>query len=163
MFHELSSFPPQSRVWIYQADRPFSEAEQAAIEPQLQSFAEQWVSHNRQLKAAGFVMHNRFVVLLVDEASADASGCSIDKSVAFMKSLGAAYGRDFFNRLLFTYQSEGQLHTVTRDAFEQLAAEGRIDADTLVCDTLVSTKAALDTQFMKRLADSWHARLVTFA
>lgn len=160
MFHNTASFAPQSRVWIYQADRPLSEADIAAINPQLQSFAEQWVSHNRQLKAAGFVLYDRFVVLMVDENAADASGCSIDKSVAFMKRLGAAYERDFFDRMRFTYRAGDGLHTVSRDEFEALLAAGRIDADTLVCDTLVNTKEGLEQHFLKRLADSWHARLV---
>ena len=81
------AFPDESRVWIYQADRPFEEDDIQKINDEIDRFCEQWTSHNRDLRALGGVMHDQFIVLVVDETQASTSGCSIDKSVAFVKSL----------------------------------------------------------------------------
>jgi hypothetical protein len=155
------SLSPYSRVWVYASDRPFAEADVPAIRHKLQAFAQQWVSHNRQLRADADVLHNRFVVLLVDESQADASGCSIDKSVAFLKSLQGEYGVDLFNRMIFSYQdAQGAVHSVDRDTFSRLYATEQINDDTLVFDPLVTTKADLDGVFLKKLSQSWHRRMI---
>lgn len=155
------SLSPSSRVWIYASDKPFADAEVPELRTKLKYFAQQWVSHNRQLMADADVLHNRFVVLMVDESQADASGCSIDKSVAFLKALQAEYGVDLFNRMIFSYQDmQGAVHSVDRDAFARLYATEQINDDTLVFDPLVATKADLDHAFVKKLSQSWHKRMI---
>jgi len=155
------SLSPSSRVWIYASDKPFADAEVPELRTKLRYFAQQWVSHNRQLMADADVLHNRFVVLMVDESQADASGCSIDKSVAFLKALQAEYGVDLFNRMIFSYQDfQGAVHSVDREAFARLYATEQINDDTLVFDPLVATKADLDTAFVKKLSQSWHKRMI---
>jgi len=106
-------------------------------------------------------LHNRFLVLMVDETQAGASGCSIDSSVAFVKQIQAQYGVDFFDRMSFSYQDEqGKVHTLPRADFEKAYQEGTITDETLVFDTLVKSKAELDKGLLKPLKESWHARLV---
>ena len=157
----MTTLSPTSRVWVYSSNRPFSDADVPEIRAQLKEFAQQWVSHNRQLRADADVLHNRFVVLMVDESQADASGCSIDQSVAFLKSLQAEYGVDLFNRMIFSYQdASGQVHSVDRDTFARLYATEQISDDTLVFDPLVGTKADMDQVFLKKLSQSWHKRMI---
>lgn len=106
------------------------------------------------------MLHNRFILLMVDESQADASGCSIDSSVRFLKQLQAKYGVDLFDRMAFSYKDGEEVHTVSRDKFNELYASGAINDDTLVFDTLVNTKAGFDAGWLKPLSESWHARLV---
>lgn len=153
--------PPQSRVWIYQANQPLTDEKSKEVQLAAADFARQWVSHNRQLKAAADFLHNRFLVLLVDETQAGASGCSIDTSVSFVKQLQAQYEVDFFDRMHFSYQdANGEVKTLSRSDFEKAYQNGTITDDTLVFDTLVKNKMELDTAWLKPLKDSWHARLV---
>jgi hypothetical protein len=157
----VQDFPDQSRVWVYQASRPFHAQDVSAIRAALSNFAQQWVSHNRQLRAAADVLHDRFVVLMVDETQAGASGCSIDRSVAYLKQLSAETGVDLFDRLRFSFRGpDGQVNTVSREEFARLYAEGGINDDTPVFDPLVDTKAAFDAAFEKKLGQSWHRRMV---
>lgn len=149
-----------ARVWIYQANTPFAAADTAAVTAHLQQFARQWVSHNNQLLADAALLHDRFVVLTVDESHAGASGCSIDSSVKFIKQLGAQYDRDLFDRMRFSYEKGGEVFTVSREAFVDLYERGEIDDDTIVFDTLVDNIEKLNTAFRKPLKDSWHARFV---
>ena len=158
--HDYESLPPTTRVWIYQASTPFAEQEIPAIREQIKAFAQDWVSHNRALRSYGDVWHDRFVVLMVDESRAGASGCSIDASVHFVQDLAEATGVDLFDRMVFTYRADRAIKSAPREEFARLYADGVIDDDTLVFDNLVQTKADFETHWEKRLADSWHARMV---
>ncbi|MGF1925201.1 MAG: ABC transporter ATPase, partial [Bacteroidia bacterium] len=71
-------FSPQSKVWIYQSNRAFTAAEAAAIQQKLDGFTAQWTAHGHQLKAKAVIPYNFFIVFIVDQNVANATGCSID-------------------------------------------------------------------------------------
>jgi hypothetical protein len=79
-------FSESSRVWIYQADRQLSDTETLEIQKSLNNFVNTWTAHNNQLSAAAEVRYNRFLILIVDEEQAGASGCSIDNQYAICSS-----------------------------------------------------------------------------
>lgn len=160
MIAPYETLPTTTRVWIYQADQPFSTSAVPTIKEEIKSFVESWTSHNRYLKGNGDLLHDRFVILLVDESSAGASGCSIDKSVHFMKQLQAKYGVNLFDRMRFSYKEGENVKTVGREAFAQAYQNGEINDDTPVFDTLVKNKGELDEKFIKPLKESWHKRMV---
>ncbi len=152
--------PETTRVWIYQANRPFREQDLPRIREKLARFVDKWVSHNRQLRAHGDVYHNRFVVLMVDESQAGASGCSIDASVHFLKTLQAEYEVDLFDRMSFSFFQGDEIRTLPGEEFVRLYREGKINDRTLVFDNLIETKADLEHRWIKSLIDSWHYRMV---
>lgn len=160
MQQNIDILSDESKIWIYQSDRPFTEEEVLRLKPILAQFAEQWVSHNRQLKAIGDVFHNQFVVLMVDETMAGASGCSIDSSVHFMKRIEATFQVNLFDRMRFTYKDGDQIKTAPREEFAQLYQSGVLNDETLVFDTLVKTKRAFQENLLKPLGESWHKRMV---
>lgn len=152
--------PDSTRVWIYQAKAPFTEKTNQELQQQLAQFANSWVSHNNQLKSFASVYHKQFIVLMVDESQAGASGCSIDKSVHFMQQLEQHYNIELFDRLTFTYKEGNSIKTAHKSTFSQLYKAGKITDDTLVFDNLVTTKGAFESQWLKPLKDSWHKRMV---
>jgi hypothetical protein len=149
-----------TRVWIYQANRPFSEAEVNELRPALERFTTQWVSHNQQLRAFGAVFHNQFIVLMVDESQAGASGCSIDKSVYFIKQIENAFKVNLFDRMTFFYKDGNAIKSAHREEFADLFNEGKINDETMVFDNLVKTKKDFDEAWIKPLGKSWHKRMV---
>jgi len=158
---QANTFPDETRVWVYQSSRELSTSDANIIRAKAKNFVESWVSHNQALRANADVLHNRFLILMVDESQAGASGCSIDKSVAFVQSLGTEYQSDFFNRMLFSFKNaEGQVQTVDQNAFKELYSNGSINDETIVFDPLVKTKGELDAGLEKHLAKSWHKRFV---
>lgn len=152
--------PDTTRVWIYQANKPFPVNHIEQVKEEIRAFVESWTSHNRNLQAYGDLLHDRFVILMVDESSADASGCSIDKSVYFLKSLQAKYGLDLFDRMSFSFKEGEEVVTLDRYSFAEAYREGRISDDTLVFDTLVKNKGEMDRALLKPLRESWHKRMV---
>ncbi len=157
---EFQNFSDDSRVWIYQADRPFSSAEAQRIQVNLDRFTATWDTHGKSLKAAGKVMHERFIVLIVDESAVAISGCSIDKSVHLMQALGKELGLDLFNRLGLAYWQGEEIKVGHKSELKKLVADGNLSPDTLVFNNLISSKKELETSWQIPLSESWAARFV---
>lgn len=106
-FHQLSD---SSKVWIYTASRQLNPTELDFARKEIDIFTKNWAAHGSALQAMGDVLESRFVVLAVDEVTANASGCSIDTSVQFMKALGQELNIDFFNRMFFYTAELEEIH-----------------------------------------------------
>jgi hypothetical protein len=152
--------PAETRVWIYQSNKHIPDETATALKQVVNQFAQNWVSHNRQLRAHGDVLHNRFILLAVDESQADASGCSIDKSVHFIKQVESQLGIDLFDRMTFAWLEGNEVKTASSQAFAELYQSGQINNETLVFDNLVKTKGELEENWLKPLNKSWHRRFV---
>lgn len=153
-------FPDTARVWIYQCDRPVPEEHTAYAMQRIEEFTRQWTSHNRQLRAAGALLHGRFLVLMADESAAGASGCSIDASMHFIKGLGQELGVDFTDRMQFAWKNDGHISTLHRDALPDAYRKGVINDETLVFDNLVKTKGDFERRWTLPLRESWIYRFV---
>lgn len=153
--------PSNARVWIYQSNRLLTLAESEQARHALRQFIEQWQSHGKPVRAWAEVLHQLFLVLVVDEDYEAPSGCSIDASVALIRDLGQTLGVDWFDRMVFAYQTtDQQVHTAPREQFAALYANGTIDDQTTVFNNLVNTKERLETAWRVPLAESWHASMV---
>ncbi len=153
-------FSPATRIWIYAASRELSGEEVEKLNPVIASFAKNWVSHNLQLKATGFILENRFLILAVDESQAGASGCSIDKSVKFVRDIGDSLQVDFFNRLDFFYYEGEKLKNIHKDQLSTAYKNGEINDDTIFLDTLVQTKEDFESRWKTPLKNSWIKRFL---
>jgi hypothetical protein len=98
MYLPIEQMPDHSRVWVYQANRPFSAAEIQSIENYLTPALTQWAAHGAGLNASFEIRFQQVIVIAVDETINAASGCSIDASTRWFKEMGAALGIDFFDR-----------------------------------------------------------------
>ncbi len=154
------AFAPESRVWVYTANRSMSHDEAAAAQHTLDAFARQWTAHNQALQAKAEVFQNQFIILLVDETKAGASGCSIDKSVHFLEGLGQELGIDFFERMRFAWTENDEMYFADRDEFSGHVGSGRISGETLVVNTLAQSKKDLNEKWLVPFGESWHRRLV---
>ncbi len=152
-------FSQNSRVWIYQSNRQLNNSEVNKLQQQLNNFTTSWTAHNNQLKAKAEVRYNRFIILVVDESQAGASGCSIDKSVNFMHQIGQEYSIDLFDRFNLAYRSGDEVLATNRAGFEDLLKQGAINSNTIVFNNLVQSLAELETKWEVPFKDSWHPRL----
>jgi len=153
------SFSPQSKVWIYQSDREFSDQEINALELQLNEFTAQWKAHGHQLMAKAQVLYKYFIVFTVDEAAAGTTGCSIDASVRIIKGIENEFGVDLFNRFNMAYKVNDKVVVVNKEDFETLLSIKKIDKDTVVFNNLVPTLAEFDSKWEVPIRDSWHNKV----
>lgn len=102
----FSNFSPDAKVWIYQSDKPMNESLRAKLNNLVASFIDEWSAHGTKLQAEGKVIDEYRLVLCTD-GNVEASGCSIDASVRFIKKIGDTYSLNFFNRLLVLVDKKG--------------------------------------------------------
>ncbi|MES2418392.1 MAG: ABC transporter ATPase [Bacteroidota bacterium] len=150
-------FSPQSKVWIYQSNRAFTPAEETAIQQKLNAFTVEWTAHGHQLKAKAEIRHHFFIVLIVDQGQAPATGCSIDSSVRVIKEIENDYHVDLFDRFNMAYKIDNEVHVNTKEDFETLIAIKKIGPQTIVFNNLVQTLAEYEEKWELPLAESWHS------
>ncbi|MDH3244858.1 MAG: hypothetical protein OEM26_09605 [Saprospiraceae bacterium] len=157
---DIRGMSPQSRVWVYQSSTPIAEPDLGKIKVRIGEFVDTWAAHQQPLSAWGDVLHQRFILLVVDGTFNAPSGCSIDESVAFIRSIEQEFGLTLFDRMTFSYQQDGEVFTVPRQDFQRLYREGKINDETLVFDNLVASKHDFENAWLKPISESWHVRFV---
>lgn len=157
-YQELADY---SRVWIYQANRPLTDAEVNEIKAHGDKFIEKWAAHGSDLQAAFEVFYNQFVVLFADESQVKASGCSIDSSVRFIKEIEKHYQLDLFDRLNLTYKDGSNIKMMSMADFQNSLEKGELSEETIVFNNLIETKGEFDSKWEVPVKDSWHANLIT--
>lgn len=155
----MHNFSDNSRVWIFQADRELSPDEIKWVFPKLQGFTTEWQAHGNALAARCEIRYNRFIVVMVDEGIAQASGCSIDSLHRFMQELEKALNIHLFDRFNIAYKENGKVFSADRKAFESLLQEGKVGGSTTVFNNLAATKKDLDENWEIPLERSWHAQV----
>ncbi len=90
--------PPNAKAWIFASNKILNNQEKELITNKLSSFVQSWTAHQKELKATFDILHSCFVVVMLDEAFNEVSGCGIDKLVAKIKEIEQETGLDFFNR-----------------------------------------------------------------
>jgi hypothetical protein len=152
-------FSENSRVWVYQSDRKLSDGEAQQVQIQLDSFAKSWTAHNDELKAKAEVRYNRFLILIVDESQAGASGCSIDKSVHFIKHIEEQFNIRLLDRFNLAYREGNEVLSAPRHDFEAMLKQGSINTNTIVFNNMVQNLNELQTKWEVPFKDSWHIQL----
>ncbi|MFN5208917.1 MAG: hypothetical protein ACK5D8_05440 [Bacteroidota bacterium] len=97
-FQLFPGFPPESRMWIFQADRKLTDADKNYLSQTFDRFFPTWTSHEKPMKAAHALLKDFFLVIALDQTQAGASGCGIDKLMHVVRSAGEALQINFFDR-----------------------------------------------------------------
>jgi hypothetical protein len=156
-----NDMPLHSRAWIYQSDRAITDLEVNEIRRKAAMFLMEWTSHGSVMRASIDVLYNRFLVVLVDEKAASASGCGIDKSVRFMQQMEVDYKINLFDRMLVSYRNADTVIKTTKlYTFEQMMEKGELSADTIVFNNLIDTKADMQSKWEVPVKLSWHSRMI---
>lgn len=158
MYIPFENLPEESRIWIYQSNRKFSDDEVTEIENDLKAFVEDWSAHGTSLEASFTIQYNRFIILAVNQEVQQATGCSIDKSVEFIQALEQKYKVDLLDKMNVTYrQGEYITHKSLLD-FKRMAKEKAVSSNTIVFNNLVNTIEEWKESWEIPAAESWHSR-----
>lgn len=160
MFVEFEELPEDARVWIYQANRSFSEDELQSLAPKLEHFLTQWAAHGASLKAGFTIKYRRFIIIGLDQNLNDASGCSIDASVHFIQDLEKEYEVDLLDKMNVSFkQGEYIVYKPLLD-FKKMVKNRSVSPQTTVFNNLVNTKAEFNDYWEIPLKESWHQRFL---
>lgn len=151
--------PDTTRVWIYQANRKITPEEKEQIETDAAGFGREWTSHDQAMDAAIELLHDRFLIIAANEDQAKASGCGIDKSVNFVKSISEKTGIDFFTRTLVLYMDKDEVMEEPLHSFWARRKAGLIHDHTLLFDNTVRTAGELKRKWLVPFSESWHQEM----
>jgi hypothetical protein len=165
MFVPFENISPQARIWAYQIPRNLTEAETKTVSNILHDFVQNWQAHQQNLQASYQILHNRFIILAVDEHFEAASGCSIDKSVAVVRQISTLLNVDLFDRLSINYLNHSQnisdnLSNNTWETAKVASLKTKIEkqeftANTIIFNSLVQTKQDLLTNGIVEASKTW--------
>ncbi len=158
MYVPFESLPDESRIWIYQSNRKFSEEEMVEIETALQSFLQNWAAHGTSLESSYQLKYNRFIILAVNQEVQSATGCSIDASVEFIQGLEKKYNVDLLDKMNVTFKlGEHIAHKPLID-FKKMVKDKAVTDNTIVFNNLLNTIQEFNESWEVPAADSWHSR-----
>jgi hypothetical protein len=164
MFIPFENMPNRARVWVYPCSRTLSDSEVTDISIRLQTFINEWLSHQRVVEGSGAVLNHRFIVLSADESNVDVSGCSIDSSVKFVKELEKIFGLQCFERTHLYFLNEGgTVDTVDFRDIQEAWEKGTIHEGSLIFNLQASTIEDLKGNWMKPILSSMYARFLPIA
>lgn len=103
MYVEFNQLSETSKLWIYIAERSLSEQELADLNERSRQFCNAWTSHKSDLFASYIIPYSNVLILSADEEKHQASGCSIDESVRWIRSLEKDFHISWMSRFVVTY------------------------------------------------------------
>jgi len=160
----FKDMPLHSRVWIYQSIREFSENEITQLKTKAESFIAEWTSHGKTMSACIEIFYNRFIIVCVDETTASASGCGIDKSVKFIQQLEKEFNTSLLDRMNVAYRQgirlndevgQGKISSCHISELKNLLTFPEGQTEIIVFNNLVNTKEELEKNWEVPLEQSW--------
>lgn len=158
MYIPFENLPDESRIWIYQSNRKFSDVEMAEIESDVKAFVEGWAAHGTGLEASFQLRYNRFIILAVNQEVQSATGCSIDSSVQFIQELEKKYNVDLLDKMNVTFKLGEHIAHKPLVEFKKMAKEKAVSANTIVFNNLVNTVGEWHEYWEVPAHESWHSR-----
>lgn len=158
MLVPFNTLPEDTRVWIYQSNRKFTDQEVTEIDAAVKAFVEEWTAHGDELQGSYTIRYNRFIVLAVNQQIYEVSGCSIDGSVRFIQSLEQKYGVDLLDKMNVTFKTGEFVAYKSLLDFKKMAKEKAVTKDTIVFNNLVNTLGEFQDFWEVPAHESWHNR-----
>lgn len=155
MFVPFNDLPGTSRIWIYQCNRELKADEVSEIKKLAENFVGEWTAHQQTLHASFDILHHIFLILAVDENKSDASGCSIDKSVNFVRQLEKHFNVSFFDRLGVAFRIGQEVKVKTLNDFLNFYNQENLTDSLPVFNNLLITKEEMKTKWEVPLKESW--------
>jgi hypothetical protein len=150
-----ADFAPDSRVWVYQANRLFTLNEVLHVEEMLKNFADNWQSHGSPVKGYANVFFGQFIVLMADERATGVSGCSTDSSVRLIKQIEEIFNVNMFDRQSLAFEVKDKVQLLPIAQLQYAIDNQFISPDTLYFNNLVQSKEELENKWIVPVKDSW--------
>ncbi|SFZ91809.1 hypothetical protein SAMN05428642_102348 [Flaviramulus basaltis] len=160
MIVPFNTLPEESRVWIYQANRSFTEQELEEIQAKLDTFIENWTAHGSDLQSGYIIKYKRFIVIALNQKMNTATGCSIDASVHFIQQLEKEYNVDLMDKMNVSYKQGEYVAYKTLTDFRKMAKDKAVSKNTIVFNNLVNNIAEFNENWEVPASESWHNRFV---
>jgi len=156
-FHSLipRDFNDNSRVWVYQSNRVFTQSEALQIEELLKNFSRDWKSHGTPVKGFANLFFGQFIILMADETAMGVSGCSTDSSVRFIKNIEQDFQVELFDRLMLAFIIQERIQLLPLAGLNLSIEKDLVTPDTLYFNNTILTKRELLNKWIIPVKESW--------
>jgi hypothetical protein len=160
MYTNFDELGKSSKLWVYQSDKLLNDNEKQFILQNGKAFVESWTAHNKSLKASIEIKYNRFLILAVDETQAAATGCSIDKSVHFIKALENELKINLLDKSKIAFLKNDEVFLENLPLIKSKVESEEITPDLLTFNNMVTNKEDFESKWLIPVGDSWMARFL---
>ena len=150
-----ANFHPDSKVWIYQCNRPFTKIEAEEIKSVLNNFASSWTSHGAKVKGFATLLLDTFLIFMADESATGVSGCSTDSSVRIVKEIEKKYTIELFNRQLLAFWVDNNIVRIPLNELNAALSNRFISPETLYFNNTILSKKEIEEKWLTKLKYSW--------
>jgi hypothetical protein len=157
--YSYNDFPLNSKAWVYQSNRLFTDTEVSKINELAEVFVDQWESHGNSLKGLIEVRNNAFIVILADEQGDTMCGRAQDGSVRLIKEIEEVLGTPLMNRMNTAWKVNGELVLGHMNEFKEKILSGDLSSETIVFNNTITTKETLGDSWEVPAKYSWHKQL----
>ncbi|GIZ14785.1 ABC transporter ATPase [Capnocytophaga catalasegens] len=159
MYVDFDQLSETSRVWIFQANRSFTEEELAEIEGFMKEYINNWTSHGTSLRASFELRYKRFLIVAADE-NQHLGGCSIDDMVRIIQELEKKYQVDLLDKMNVSFKQGEFIAYKPLNEFKKMVQQKSVSAKTIVFNNLVTNIYEYRNDWEVPLEDSWHSRFL---
>ena len=125
---------------------------------QATAFCQQWAAHGASLESSFQILHNRFLVLAVNEHVNLPSGCSIDASVNFVRNMEQHFDVNFLDRTKVAFVADNEVFVTPLSGLKTSVAEGIITPSTITFNNLVEDIGEFEENWQTEAGNSWLKR-----
>ncbi len=143
-----------NRVWTYLIDKNLNSDELQNLIAKGNIFVNEWTAHENKLTASFELYKNKIIIVKVNETITEASGCSVDKLLRFIKLCEQEFKIQLLNRLLVAVNINNEIKAIQASEIKTLLSTGTINSDTTIYDTSISNESELNT-WLKPLKNTW--------
>ena len=155
MITDFKNIPDDSRVWLYQSNRDFTDLDIKIIKNKTTLFIDNWKAHGNDLQASYLIIERRFLVIAVNEKFNPIGGCSIDFSLQLVNDISNTINLDLLDRLSVNYISENKIKSISLKDLKNKIKNRSFSPETIIFNTTVKTKKELSTDFELKISSSW--------
>ena len=160
MIVDFKTMPDDSRIWIYQSNRDFNDAEIGIINAKTISFLDNWKAHGKDLECSYSIIDKRFIIIAVNESVNPIGGCSIDFSLQLIKDISNTIGIDLLNRLVVNYKIDNRLESLSLSDLKNKIKDGGFSPETIIFNTAINSKSELLNNFKIEIRSSWLSKFI---
>ncbi len=148
------------RIWIYTLSKELTKEQLENFKIKCHEFVNSWTAHDVKLEASFELVNNRLLIFKVNEDSYNASGCSIDKQVRFIKEQEQLFNIELLNRMLVAYEQNSELQITNQSKIKELLLAGEITKNTLIYNNTITSSNALASAWKVPLSQTWLSKYV---
>lgn len=159
MYIPFEKLSEMARVWVFQANRSFTNEEEQEIETILTNYLNQWASHRSPLVGSFEIKYHRFIIVAA-EAEQHICGSSVDGMVRLIQELEQKFQIDLLDKMNVSYKTGEYISYKPLTDFKKMVKERAVSEKTIVFNNLVNTIYEYQNDWEIPLEESWHKRFL---